>query len=151
MHGTLLQMSEKKNKQHMLLIFISINKHKNQNYSYLQLLPSIFVGNPLFSVSKKKENTNFQVHFYDWNCKKTFLTSCKFIISYLRSLKSGKLNISPSRFHLILTGRPLPGPLKLASHDNMAGLFLTTTTSSGSSKNLKSLKLCSDVRIEPKN
>ena len=55
----------KKNKQHMLLIFISINKHKNQNYSYLQLLPSIFVGNPLFSVSKKKENTNFQVHFYD--------------------------------------------------------------------------------------
>ena len=148
MHGTFLQMSEKKNKQHMLLIWISINKHKKSNYSYLQFyLPSLSATHLFLWV--KKEKYKYSVHFYAWNSKKK-LSSLK-VITYLRSLKSGKFSISPSLFHFIFTGRPLPGPLKLASHDNMAGLFLTTTTSSGSCRNLNSLKLCSAVRIEPKN
>ena len=59
----------KKNKQHMLLIWISINKHKKSNYSYLQFyLPSLSATH--FFLWVKRENTNSQCIFYDWMVKK---------------------------------------------------------------------------------
>ena len=68
---------------------------------------------------------------------------------YLLSWKSGKFKNSPSLFHFIFTLRELPGPDKLASQCKIAGLFRTTTTSSGSWRNLNSLNLWSNFRKEP--
>ena len=80
-----------------------------------------------------------QLYLYTWYRNKY----------YLLSLKSGKFKNSPSLFHFIFTLRELPGPDKLASQCNIAGLFRTTTTSSGSWRNLNSLNLWSNFRKEP--